>query len=198
MQSAVILGTGPSLAKQRDRILALREADKIRIYGVNNTFNDFPLDCWIACDPEWHEQYGKIEGDFKKWHWDKSICDQYGYRYIEGRWGDGPNKCSGLSLDKSYIQYGHSSGYQALGLALHAGHREIYLAGYDMHYSGARHYFSGLSDADGEYPEPLRKYSNFKGLITCYETIASQPDLPCKIYNATAGSALTCFEFKEL
>jgi len=123
---AVILGTGPSLEKQRDNLLRWRAENKVRLFGVNNTFNDFPLDVWIACDPKWHEHYGQVEGDFDKWHWDKGICEKYGYQHIEGRWGDG------LSTDKSYIHYGHSSGYQALGLAAHYGHKEVYLAGFDM------------------------------------------------------------------
>lgn len=188
---AVILGTGPSLNDQRDRILELREQDRIRIFGVNNTFNDFPLDCWIACDPQWHEEYSPITGDFDKWHWDKGICERYGYNYIEGRWGDG------LSTDPLYIYYGHSSGYQALGLAVHYRCSEFALCGFDMQYAGARHYFRGLSRDDGEYPDKLRKFSQFDGLIRQYETIpAVNPQL--KIYNATKGSALTCFQFMEI
>lgn len=173
--------------------MMLWRRNEIDFFGVNNTFKDFPLKAWIACDPAWHHHFGKIEGDFDKWHWDKEICRKYGYEYIEGRWGDG------LSTDKSYIHYGHSSGYQALNLAVHYGYTSIYLAGYDMRYDlGARHYFDGLSPDAGEYPEKLRKYSTFDGLIKCYETIAVQKDLPCKIYNMTEGSALRGFEFKAL
>ena len=187
-----MLGTGPSLKDQRESILRRRESDEIRIYGVNNTFNDFPLDVWIACDPTWHAEYGPITGDFDKYHWDKTITDRHDYTYIEGRWADG------LSTDQSYIHYGHSSGYQALGLAALHGFQDIYLAGYDMHYDGeSRHYFNNLSENDGEYPEKLRKYSAFEGLISCYETIAKQETRP-NIYNMTHDSALTCFPFKSL
>ena len=143
---AVILGTGPSLADQAE---AIRNSG-FKLFGINNTFNDFDLDVWIACDPTWHEVYSPIEGNFDKWHWDKGICQRYCYNYIEGRWGDGPNKCSGLSHDPSYIAYGHSSGFQALGLAVHYGCDPIYLAGYDMNYdSDNRHYFTDLSDKGG-------------------------------------------------
>lgn len=191
---AVVLGTGPSLADQAEKI----KASGCKIFGVNNTFNDFDLDVWIACDPAWHNHYSPIVGDFDKWHWDKSICEKHGYQYIEGRWGDGPNKCSGLSLNPRYIAYGHSSGFQALGLAVHMGCDPIYLAGYDMNYDGKeRHYFSELSDKAGEYPDQLRKYSTFDGLILCYEQIAKQTGLP-KIINLTHSSGLKCFEFGTL
>ena len=162
------------------------------LFGVNNTFNDFLLDVWIACDPLWHDMYSPVAGDFHRWHWDREICEKYGYHYIEGRWGDG------LSTNPEYIHYGHSSGYQALNLAVHYGCNPIFFVGYDMHYRGdKRHYFSGLSDENGEYPQHLRKFSTFDGLIKCYETIAEQKGLP-EIYNATPGSALTCFESVDL
>ena len=187
---AIVLGTGPSLTAQKARIIELREQNRIQIFGINNTYNDFPIDVWIACDTTWHEHFGQIVGDFDKWHWDKGVCAKYGYRYIEGRWGPG------LSTDPAYIYYGHSSGYQALGLAYHYGHREIYLAGYDMSYSGQRHYFDGLSDRAGEYPEKLRKYSTFDGLIKTYQTIADQN--PCSIYNITKDSGLKCFPYRQI
>lgn len=187
---AIIIGTGPSLNPDE-----VKEAQKngAVLFGINNTYLDFDLDVWIACDPEWHAMYSPVKGDFDKWHWDKGICAKHGYNYIEGRWGKGPNRCDGLSLDHSYIAYGHSSGFQALNLAVHYGCDPIYLVGYDMHYSGQRHYFDSLSDKSGEYPEALRKYSTFDGLITCYEQVAKQQGLP-EIINATPGSALKCFK----
>lgn len=172
---------------------------RVDFFGVNNTFNDFPLKAWIACDPKWHDHYGAVSGSFDKWHWDESICRKYGYNHISGRWGDG------LSTDPAYIHYGHSSGYQALNLAYHYGYRRIYLAGFDMSYSSGRHYFDNLSDADGEYPENLRMWSEFdkprveKGeyqkysLFQCYETVVEQS--ACEIFNMTKGSAFKGFPF---
>jgi hypothetical protein len=191
MTSGIILGTGPSLALQKPDIERLQKKG-FMVFGVNNTFNDFDLDVWIACDPKWHEIYSPVEGDFDKWHWNNAICQKHGYKYIEGRWGDG------LSEDKEYIHYGHSSGYQALGLAVKYGCDSIYLAGYDMSYSASkRHYFSDLSGQEGEYPKALRKNSTFEGLIKCYETIPREnPEI--EIYNCTKGSALTCFPYKAM
>ena len=185
---AIILGTGPSLNYQKPYIERARKSG-VMLFGVNNTYLDFDIDVWIACDRQWHYEYSPVCGDFDKWHWDKDICEKYSYKHIEGSWGDG------LSTDKRYIHYGHSSGYQALNLALHYGATEIFLCGYDMRYKGSRHYFDGLSEQDGEYPEHLRKYSSFDGLIKQYETIPKvNPGL--KIFNCTKDSALTCFPYR--
>jgi len=210
MTNAIILGTGPSLAKQKPEIERLQKKG-FKLFGVNNTYMDFDLDVWIACDQKWHEIYSPVKGDFDKWHWDKQICERYGYEHIEGRWGDGPNKCAGLSKDRNWIAYGHSSAYQAIGLASSIYESSsIILCGYDMCYTEMhRHYFKGLSKNRGEYPEGIIKNSSFDGLIKCYETIAMQmyedypnsdekrDGFPC-IYNATEGSALTCFPFVSL
>ena len=204
-ETAVILGTGPSLAKQKTAIEILQCGLNCRVFGINNTFNDFWLDVWIACDPAWHEQYGKIDlPDCDQWHWDEGICTKNGYNHIPGVWADG------LSLNPDFIHYGHSSGYQALNLAVLYGCSEILLCGFDMHYNaGKRHYFDNLDDDAGEYPAALRKFSTFGGLLKCYETIAQQwyvdypsteklrPGLPA-IYNCTEDSALTCFPFREI
>jgi hypothetical protein len=189
---AIILGTGPSLNEQKRDIVLKSFEDDVFLFGVNNTYDDFNLDVWIACDPSWHQLYSPVRGMFEKWHWDKDICERYGYTYIEGRWGDG------LSEDKNYIHYGHSSGYQALNLAVHYGADEIYLCGYDMKYTeDVRHYFTGLSNTDGEYPQTLRKYSTFDGLIKCYETIPKvNPNL--KIFNCTKDSGLRCFPYRDI
>ena len=189
-QAVIVLGTGPSLNDQADEI---RESG-YPIFGVNNTFNDFDLDAWIACDPSWHHEYGQVEGDFLKYHWDAGICERYGYEHIRGEWETGR-----LSLDPRYISYNHCSGAQALNLAVLMGAKTVYLAGHDMHYEApSRHYFNDLSEDLGEYPERLRKYSSFEGLINdVYIPISKQEGLP-EIINLTHSSALKCFKFGAL
>ena len=106
------------------------------------------------------------------------------------------------------ISLNHCSGAQLLNLA--AGNQygcdEIILIGHDFHYNAnQRHYFTGLSDTDGEYPQPLRKHSLFdkskttggNDLMAVYKHIADQEGLP-PIYNATEGSALTWFPKRPL
>jgi hypothetical protein len=195
-----VLGTGPGLAPLIPAIRALRAAGRCRLFGINCTFRDFDsLDVFTACDPKWWDHYGADVLAYleyhttEAWHWDRAVCDKWGPQFIEGRWKDG------LSTNPEFIHYGHSSGYQVLNLALHYGCSPLILVGYDMTYrDGApRHYFGDLSDLPGEYPPALRKFSTLDGLRKCYETIAAQPGLP-PIYNATPGSALTCFPIKKL
>ena len=196
-QAAIIIGTGPSLSGVAQEV---RDSG-CRLFGINNTYQDFDLDVWIACDPAWHDHYGRVEGDFHKWHWDEGICQRNGYNYIPGRWEDG------LSTDPNWISYGHSSGWQALNLAVHYGCNPILLVGFDMNYPQGlpRHYFSDLSGARGEYPEPLRKHSLFAkpdgtGLLYDYRHIAEQcerGELP-EIINCTIGSAMKWFPIRPL
>lgn len=196
-KTGIVIGTGPSLSRVAELV---RKADTLR-FGMNNVYQDFPLDCWIACDPKWHAHYGQVEGDFDKWHWDADICARYGYRFIEGRWFDG------LSTDPSWISLGHSSGWQALNLAVHYGCDPILLVGFDMQYPKGqpRHYFDALSDKAGEYPEALRKWSLFAkpgntGLLHDYRHIAAQAErgeVP-RIINCSPDSALPWFPKMEL
>jgi len=196
----VVIGTGPSLSDVADELRQLKAAGRVKLFGINNTYKDFDLDVWIACDPTWHAHYGQVCGDFDKWHWDAEICHKYGYEFVSGVWLDG------LSLDKTKLSLGHSSGWQALQLAVHYGCDKILLVGYDMTYreGESRHYFS-LSDVKGEYPEPLRKWSLFDkpdktGLLYNYKHIADQcerGELP-PIINCTPRSAMHWFPIMPL
>jgi len=195
-----VIGTGPSLTLVADAIRDAAHANKAWLFGINNTYKDFPLKCWIACDPAWHDHYGQVRGDFDKWHWSEGVCDEFGYRHIEGRWFDG------LSTEAHWISYGHSSGWQALNLAVHYGCDPILLVGYDMTYEPGkpRHYFSDLSEQAGEYPVDLRKWSAFdkggQGLLNDYKHIARQcerGEIP-PIYNCTPGSAMQWFPMKTV
>ena len=164
------------------------------------------LSALLACNPEWWDYYWPRDenlrrGEFTKWTWDKPTADKYGLAYIEGRWGDG------LSTDPGYIHYGHSSGYQLLGLALHHGITEFVLIGYDLRYpqgysktyrdpGGDRHYF-------GEYPKELEHWpaagpnGEMTGLLECYRTI-KPAELGIRIINCSEGSALDFFEMGDL
>jgi hypothetical protein len=198
---AIVIGTGPSLKESANLVREAARRGIALTFGINNTYRDFRLDCWIACDPKWHEHYGKVSGNFIKYHWDEDICERFGYRYIEGVWLDG------LSTDRNKLSLGHSSGWQALQLAVHFGCSPILLVGFDMTYwrDEPRHYFTDLSDADGEYPAELRKFSLFDkpdktGLLYDYANIARQ----CErgeiqpIINCSARTVMEWFPRREL
>jgi hypothetical protein len=212
----IVLGTGPSLTQSAPMVRELGERGAL-LFGCNNTFEDFELDCWLACDEKWHRHYGKVTGRFDKFHWDKAICAEYGYRYVRGLWiVDGkpyprdqyitpPGPCGGLWLeDQTSISLNHCSAAQLLNLAVNQYQCETtLLIGHDFHYNGPqRHYFSGLSDKAGEYPSEIRKFSEFQkpdgdDLMAVYKRISEQAGLP-RIVNCTPGSALPWFEFGNL
>jgi len=214
----IVIGTGPSLAKDADLVRQLKADGKVQLFGINNTFQDFDLDVWIACDPAWHKHYGRVECDFDKWHWDAAICNDYGYRYVEGVWiVDGnayprseyltpPGDAGGLWMqDKSRISLNHCSGAQLLNLACNQYACEtVLLVGHDFHYDAPqRHYFDNLSETPGEYPQEIRKFSKFDkqgagyDLLAVYKKIAEQDGLP-PIINCSPGSKLPWFPMGEI
>ena len=204
----LVVGTGPSL---RSVIGDIWRFDGL-VFCCNNTPADL-IDhgvpeqqiVWLACDEKWHEVFSPYmpEATFSKWHWDKQICQTHGYTFIPGVWH------KGLWLkDKSRISLNHCSGAQLLNLAAHYGCREIVLIGHDFRYpkDQPRHYFSGLSETDGEYPQTIRKHSLFdKGpgnydLIDVYREIKESIDANggiLRVVNCTPDSALPWFEFGD-
>ena len=202
---AIICGTGPSLTPE---VIAQVNASGLPVYGCNNTYQLFDLTAHLACNIEWWNHYYPTDKRLQDmqdrcWTWDRPTSQKYGVNYIEGRWGDS------LSTDPKYIHYGHSSGYQLLGLAYHFGVREMVLVGYDLKYGkdyngiaqvagGNRHYF-------GEYPPNLQHWTKYNigsngelnGLLDCYRTIDCEK-LGLRIINTSPDTALDFFETAEL
>lgn len=201
----IVLGTGPSVTPEQIKLI---KASGLPVYGCNNTYQSVELTALLACNIEWWDHYWPLDeslrnGDFEKWTWDRETANKYGIGYIRGEWRDG------LSTDPAVIHYGHSSGYQLLGLAFHYGVREAILCGYDLRYppgydglqkiaGGERHYF-------GEYPSQLQHWTKFgigekgelNGLLKCYRTINPE-DYGLRIINCSPGSALDFFETGRL
>jgi hypothetical protein len=203
--TAVVIATGPSLTRaQLNRVAALRSLGKIGVVTFNNVYRDYHghVDVYTACDPQWWEHYGKhVRGSMNvprasRYHWDAAVAAEHECTHVPGKWGPG------LSLDPNYIHYGHSSGYQAINLAVLSGYTKLLLLGFDMHYpqGGKRHYFEDLSEVSGEYPAALRKNSTFTGLMACYNTIFQQMarTKAFEIYNCTPGSAMPFFGHHDL
>ena len=206
----ICIGTGPSLTPEAlERI----NASSLPKFVCNNAYRDVNSPtALLACNPEWWDSYCPRDerlrdAPFSTWTWDKPTADKYGLSYIRGEWGDG------LSREDGVIYYGHSSGYQLLGLAYHhVKHEpsEIVLIGYDLRYphgydginqvigDGQRHYF-------GEYPKELQHWTKFNmgqngelsGLLDCYRTIKSS-DYDLRIINCSPDSALDFFETGDL
>lgn len=195
MKTAIILGTGPSITPEISRIVKeARFAQKVLLFGCNNTIFHFPLDVHHACNYQWHDFYHTyIENkvcDF--WTTRPEVGQRYPFvKYIEERW------IPGLSTDKHYIAAHHGTGPQLINIAYHYGYRRMLLVGWDMRHKGKRHFF-------GEYPQPLHHVTRnlgpdgeLIGLIKEMETIKPE-DYGLQIINCTADSALECFPYMPL
>jgi len=202
---AVILGTGPSLTPdQLEHVKQAQAAGKCKVFGMNNTWMDAKLDVFLACNPEYYSHFwdkGLKDYPCEKWTWDKSTATKYDITHIHGKWGDG--------FSKTHLHYGHSSGFQAPGLAYYMGFRKLILLGYDMGYapdyngktrqigSKPRHYF-------GEYPSQLQHWPSvkvkdgvFTELIEQFEKV-KEINTDLEIVNCTPGSYMTCFPMMDI
>lgn len=95
----------------------------------------------------------------------------------------------GLSNKPNALCTGSNSGYQAVGLAIAAGARQIILLGYDMRFIGGRSHWHGghpVQQSEGTYTMTFA--ANFRKLRA--------PGVD--ILNATPGSALNAFPFVDL
>lgn len=94
----------------------------------------------------------------------------------------------GLPTKPNHLTTGKNSGYQAVILAILAGASRVVLVGYDMHCPG------GVAHWHPEHPLPspegwyLDYAKQFAALVGC----------GVEIINATPGSAIKCFPFKQL
>lgn len=198
---AIIVGTGPSLTPEAIELVNNSPLPK---FGVNRVFEVIPdLVALHGCNTQfWDYYWDQVKGlDCDLWTTRPELKGKINYIQEVER--------SGLSTDPRLLHHGHSSGYQALGLAYHYGVREFVLVGYDLRYpaaycgrsrssGGSRHYF-------GEYPRPLQHWTKFNigeagelnGLLDCYRTI-NPDDYGIRIINCSPGSALDFFETGNL
>lgn len=178
-QTVVCVGTGSSLT--RDRVEFCR--GRARMIVVNDAFKLAPwADCMYAADD-------------KYWRWENGAPDFTGMKYtIEPCRKEWPglrvlkNKgLTGLSLDPSGLCTGSTSGYQAIGLAVHLGAARIVLLGYDMH---GKHFFG--SHKDGSVPPFTLSLAAFPTLVEPLRTIGVE------VINCTPKSAIKTFPSADL
>lgn len=209
MKTAVILATGPSLTKGIMNSVRLGQEHGLwSVFGMNHLWRDYKeLDHFLACNPAYYDtQWNKGLNNLKaeKWTWDFNTASKYGINYIKGRWADG------FSKDRSYIHYGHSSGFQLPQIAVHQGFKRLLLCGYDMKFapdydglnkrigSYPRHYFGEYEEKElSHWPSHKVKNGEFIELIEQFEKVSYlNPEI--EIINCTAESALTCFPFADI
>ena len=116
--------------------------------AVNDAYRLAPwADVLYACDGKWwdvHIDHVKASGfSGQLWTQDEAAARRHGLRRIVGHAGRGLNRAPG------YINFGNSSGYQAINAAWHWGARRLVLLGFDCTpVGGKRHWF-------GDHPAGL-------------------------------------------
>ena len=186
-----ILASGASLtAEQVQAVRDWRQADDARrVIAINTTFQLAPwADALYACDAAWwHVHYSQARSLFagKLWTQDREALRHEGVQFIESV------RAPGLSNRVGVIHQGQNSGYQAIGLAHHAGAVKLILLGFDMQ---GQHWH-------GQHPKPLTNtpaylfplwVSNFNALAVDLEMAGVE------VVNCTPGTALTCFRRADL
>ena len=196
----IVIGTGPSLTTQAIDLITRSELLK---FGCNLTFQATDLDALYINNREFWQHYSQElrEVNCPKWTYHEDIANEHEANFIQGRWEPG------LSQDPKYLNWGHGSGYELMGIAYHLGVTEFVLIGYDLRYpqgyskqtkqpGGDRHFF-------GEYPKDLEHWpavgpnGEMTGLLDCYRTIDTDA-LGIRIINCSPGTALDFFETGEL
>lgn len=186
----VVAATGPSLTPE----VAARCAGS-SVIAVNDAYRLFPSSVLYACDARWWRHYNGVpEFRGEKWssHGDRmhnnklDVARQYGLNLVQGQNGEG------FSLDRSHINYGHNSGFQAINLGILFGSTRILLVGFDMRVvDGKRHFF-------GEHPPPMARNTNYANWFGAFNKAAQLLPGFIKVLNCTPDSALTCFPTMSL
>lgn len=200
---AICIGTGPSLTPAAIELVNRSDLPK---FGCNLAYKVIPdLTALLGCNYEfWDYYWDEVKGlPCGLWTTHPQARREAPLRFLRGEWRDG------LSRDKKVLHYGHSSGYQLLGLAYHYGATELILIGYDLKYPKGYDGFTKTAGGDrhffGEYPKPLQHWTKFGmgpngelgGLLECYRTIKPE-DYGIRIINCSPGTALDFFETGNL
>lgn len=130
--TAVIIAGGPSLSLKQIRTIArarLAEESQIRVIAVNDAAYVAWFADWLhACDYEWWFEHIQTIHSFSGV---KTTLSEN----VPGPWVTGylaNSGVSGFDPDPSCCKTGHSSAYQAMCIAIHAGVKGIILTGVDM------------------------------------------------------------------
>ena len=203
LDTVVCIGTGPSLTPEQ---IQTARGKGFRLFGCNLTYEIAPdLEVLYAVNENFWFHYwdrGLADHAAAKWTTSKLAAAAHGINWI------GEKNRPGLSTDPAYVHHGHGSGYTLVNLAYLFGAKRIILLGYDLRYapdyngrerkigSMPRHYF-------GEYPSLMQHWPKQKvrngvhfELVELYRTVADQGLV--EIVNATPGSAIDCFERRDI
>ncbi len=177
---AVVAATGPSLCAD-DLLYARYHADEV--FCVSNAWELAPwAEHVYAADEDWWRVYGdEVLGGFggECWTASRRQADLRGLNHVP------VDSCKNFSLDFP-LASGGNSGFQTVGLAAHLGHRDIVLLGFDMGFSGRKHFF-------GDHPAKCDRPSNYTRWCKSWER--AMPEIArcgVRLRNASRATSLTC------
>lgn len=185
--SVIVAATGPSLTPE---VAAACRVPGWRVIAVNDAHRLLPwADVLYACDAAWWSTHKGVPG-FAGERWSshdegtndkRDVAARFALRLVRGAGGET------FSRDPGLLHYGSNSGFQAIGLAILLGARQIVLAGFDMQErDGRRHFF-------GRHPAPLRNSCDYRTWVRIFHNAARQLAPDVAIVNATPDSAITCW-----
>ncbi len=141
-------------------------------------------DILYACDLQWWDWHEDIQFKGRMITQDRAAADKYSIEHIESRKG------KGMSEDRTYINQGANSGYQAINLAYNFGAKLVILLGYDMQFTnGKSHWF-------GDHPNKVK--SQYNDFLYHYKILSNMMPKDLQIVNCTRDTALTYFPMSEL
>lgn len=156
------------------------------VYAVNDVYKLAPwADYFYAADADWWEWHidNIIPLKGQKYTLSEQIALDNGFNYIDY------DTSLIWSTDPSVIATGGNSGFQALNLAALHGHKTIVLLGYDMGFTGQKHFF-------GDHPAKINRNSRYDDWIKHFNKAA--PLIDARVVNCTRQTALECFKKADL
>jgi len=186
----ICIASGPSLTHEQVALCAAARPGW-RVLVTNNTWERLPdADVLYAGDQSWWEMHVKSVADRftgECWAGSRLIAHRTGINYIKVR------GTPGLSKEPGTVSSGSNSGYQAMGLAVRFGAREIVLVGYDMQLT------YGMKHWHGDHPAPLSQDVPVEHWRRCFDSLAADLVVAnIRVTNCTGESALECFPRGDL
>ena len=160
-----------------------------------------------GCNYGWWARRWAVVKDLpaEKWTTARQAADEFGINWIAEKTNFG----CGLSEDPQYLNHGHGSGFQLIGMAYRARPARIVLLGYDLAYapdydgrlrqigSSPRHFFGEYEPELQHWPSKSVHGGRHVELIAIYSAIADWNN-GCEFVNCTPGSALTALPMMRI
>lgn len=193
-ERAICVATGPSLTAAQCERAARARAAGWRVIAINDAWRLTPsADVLHAGDAAWWEMHGaSVVASFAGERWtlvrplvqaDYRKAERFGLHTVECQRGKGLSGVPGVVRD------GGNSGHVAIQLAYFFGARIIVLIGFDMQKTGGRAHFFG------DHPKGLNQPNDYRDYLPAFVALARDLEpLGVRVVNASAATALTCFD----